>query len=106
MLRRYNSIGREGAVLKDMEKNFPEDLPSLYAIMSDEVQRRRTPEQYHILKKLFLWLAFSTRLLTLEEAGDLVMLTGQDASLSIEEEIEGKSSRYRTTHSFWQFGVK
>ncbi len=90
MLRRLNSIGREGTVMKELER-LPDDLQSLYALMLVEVQRQRTPEQFETLKKLFTWLAFSKRPLMLEEANDLMVLTGQDASFSLVEEIEGKS---------------
>lgn len=94
MLRRLNSIGREGAILNELGQRLPEDLQSLYALMLAEVQRQRTPEQYETLKKLFAWLAFSKRPLSLEEANDLIVLTGQDASFSLAEEIEGRSGRY------------
>lgn len=93
MLRRYNIIGREGAVLKDMANFCPTDLSSLYDLMLLECQGRRSTEQYQTLKKLFAWLAFSRRPLTLNEASGLVNLTGQDSSFSIEEELEGKSAR-------------
>ena len=94
MLRRLNFICREGAVLKDLDRNLPENLQSLYALMLAEVQRGKTDGQLETLKKLFSWLAFSKRPLTLEEANDLVELTQEDASLSLEEEIQGKAGRY------------
>lgn len=93
MLRRYNFIGREGAVLRDITNFHPADLFSLYDLMLSEVQERRSPEQYQALKKLFAWLTFSQRPLTLNEASAVINLTGQDTSLNIEEELEGKSSR-------------
>jgi hypothetical protein len=94
MLRRLNFIGREGAVLKDLDQNLPENLQSLYALMLAEVQRGKTAAQFETLKKLFSWLAFSKRSLTLEEANDLIELTHQDEPLSLEEEIQGKAGRY------------
>ncbi len=94
MLRRLNFIGREGAVLIDLEQSLPENLQSLYALMLAEVQHRKTPEQFETLKKLFSWLAFSKRRLTLEEANDLIRLTNQEASLILEEEIQGVAGRY------------
>ncbi|OAT07839.1 hypothetical protein, variant [Blastomyces gilchristii SLH14081] len=44
MLRRYNSIGREGMVLKDLETSFPDSLQSAYNILLTEAQQRRTSE--------------------------------------------------------------
>ena len=98
MLRRYNTIGREGSVLRDIAEYKPTDLSSLYDSMLADLQERRSPEQYQSLKKLFAWLTFSQRPLTLNEASAVVNLTGQDTSLNIEEELEGKSSRFVHTH--------
>lgn len=94
MLRRYESIGREGAVLKDMATALPESLQSLYSLMVDECRRRRTPEELDTLRHLFYWLAFSTRQLTLREVSGLIALTAEEGSFSLEEELNGKSSRY------------
>lgn len=94
MLRRLNSIGREGAVLREIENNLPEDLQSLYAVMLSECQSHRTPDQFRSLKQLFAWLAFSKRPLSLEEAKSLVLLKNQEGSFSIEDEIQGRSARY------------
>ncbi|EEH16587.1 hypothetical protein PABG_06674 [Paracoccidioides brasiliensis Pb03] len=93
MLRRYNSIGREGAVLKDLETNLPDNLQSLYNNMLAELTQRRTSEHMKIFKNLLAWLAFSKRLLTVGEVDDLTTLLGQDRSYNIIEEVEGKSSR-------------
>ena len=94
ILRRLNSIGREGAVLKEIELNLPEDLQSLYAVMLSECQRHRTPDQFKTLKRLFAWLAFSKRPLSFGEAKDLVSVMTQEGSFSIEDEIQGRSARY------------
>ncbi|KAF2014213.1 hypothetical protein BU24DRAFT_492906 [Aaosphaeria arxii CBS 175.79] len=94
MLRRLSYIGREGAVRKDLE-NMPENLHALYKLMLDECRRYRTPEQYEALKKLFAWLAFSKRSLSLAEASELVKLTikDKDDDFDVEAETIGRSAR-------------
>lgn len=92
MLRRYNLLGREGPILRDMQKHLPSDLSSLYDLILKECQESRTEEQYKALKTLFTWLAFSKRPLTLDEANALMGFTRLPASF-IDEEIGGKSAR-------------
>ncbi|KAG5292849.1 hypothetical protein I7I48_05057 [Histoplasma ohiense] len=103
MLRRFNSIGREGAVLKDLETSLPDNLQSAYDILLTEVQQRRTSEHLLIFKQLLLWLAFAKRLLTVGEVEGLVTLLDRDRSYNIIEEVEGKSSRIlRITRSIYE----
>lgn len=92
MLRRLSYIGREGAVLKDTE-DMPSGLRDLYKIMLDECRRGRSPKQYEALKRLFAWLAFSKRRLSLAEALELVAITITDEDLDLEDEIIGRSAR-------------
>jgi len=95
MLRRLSYIGREGAVLADLEKNLPDSLESLYKLMLTECQKDRTDEQYQALKKLFAWLAYSKRALTLGQASELVALTvANERVFDIEDELIGRSARY------------
>jgi hypothetical protein len=93
MLRRLSYIGRQGAVLKDLEKNLPDNLQALYQLLLDECHKGRTDVQYKALKRLFAWLAYSKRSLTLEEAGCLVQMTVPDGSFDVEDEILGRSAR-------------
>ncbi|KAF2423186.1 hypothetical protein EJ08DRAFT_701311 [Tothia fuscella] len=93
MLRRLSYIGREKAVLKDLEKHLPDSLDALYALMLSECQRDRTVEQYMALKKLFAWLAYSKRALTLGEASELVAMTASEDVFEIEDELIGRSAR-------------
>jgi hypothetical protein len=95
VLRRLNYIGRESAVLKDLEHKLPADLEAVYRLMLNECQKDRTKEQYQMLKRLFAWLAYSKRPLTLNEASQLVVLTvGEDGTFDVEEELIGRSARY------------
>ena len=94
LLRRLNSIGREGAALRYIREHLPNSLTKLYALMLAECQKRRTPEQLDTLRRLFAWLAFSKRPLTLTEASSLVsLIIGEQDLFSLDEEIEGKSAR-------------
>ncbi|EUC28300.1 hypothetical protein COCCADRAFT_30414 [Bipolaris zeicola 26-R-13] len=92
VLRRFSYIGRERAVLEELEK-MPDSLHDLYKLLLDECRHNRSDAQYQALKKLFAWLAFSKRSLSLAEASNLVQLTLSDNSFDIEEEIIGRSSR-------------
>jgi hypothetical protein len=92
MLRRFSYIGRERAVLQDLKK-LPPNLHGLYKLILEECRHNRSEAQYQALKKLFAWLAFSKRSLSLAEASCLVQLTSSDDTFDIEEEIIGRSSR-------------
>ena len=93
MVRRLSVIGREGSVLKDLEKNLPDNLEALYKLLLAECQRGRTHTQYLTLKTLFAMLAYSERPLSLDEATELVKLTDPDDTFDIEDEVIGRSAR-------------
>jgi len=105
MLRRLSYIGHEDAVLKDLEQNLPDDLQSLYQLMLTECHKGRTKAQYTALKRLFAWLAFSKRPLTLSEATALVKVTVPDGSFNFEDEIIGRSARYHTLDILFVFRI-
>jgi len=93
MLRRFSYIGRERAVMHDLDK-LPTSLHALYKLLLEECRHNRSEAQYQALKKLFAWLAFSKRSLSLAEASSLIKLTlSDDDTFDIEEEIIGRSSR-------------
>ena len=92
VLRRLNSLGREAVILKELEK-LPDSLSGLYSLLLAECQKGRGDDEFASLKRLFAWLAYSKRPLTLGEASNLVALVNEDAKLSIEEEIDGRSAR-------------
>src|SRR5271168_4492260 len=93
MLRRLNALGRESLIMKELDE-LPSDLPSLYALLLSECQKHRTVEQFIALKKLFAWLAYSKRPLTLGEATNLIGVVEGSKTFSLEEEIDGRSARY------------
>lgn len=86
-------LGRESLILKELDK-LPEDLPKLYEVLLLECQRDRSEDQLTALKKLFAWLAYSKRPLTLGEATSLIKVVPGTKSFSLEEEIDGRSARY------------
>jgi hypothetical protein len=92
MLRRLNVLGRESLILKELD-TLPDDLPKLYELLLSECQNHRSKEQFTALKKLFAWLAYSKRPLTLGEATSLIKIVPGTTSFSLEEEIDGRSAR-------------
>jgi hypothetical protein len=92
MMRRLWYIGREGAVLKDL-KIIPNNLHDLYKLLLDDCRRNRSKDEYEALKRLFAWLAFSRRSLSLAEASELVKLTITNNDFDVEDEIIGRSAR-------------
>ena len=92
MLRRLNAMGRENLIVKELEQ-LPSDLTALYALMLSDCEKNRSNEQLVTLKKLFAWLAYSKRPLTLGEAASLISVVEKQVSFSLEEEIDGRSAR-------------
>ena len=100
ILQRLSYIGRESAVIKELQTRLHEDLSILYDMMLEDCQKGRTKEQFHALKTVFIWTAYAVRPLTIKEASEVVALSIADrSSLDIEEELIGKSSRYSKTQS-------
>ncbi|KAF8860934.1 hypothetical protein BDZ45DRAFT_293513 [Acephala macrosclerotiorum] len=92
MLRRLNVLGRESLIFKELDK-LPDDLPKLYELLLSECQKDRSKEQLTALKRLFAWLAYSKRPLTLGEATSLIKVVPGGNGFSLEEEIDGRSAR-------------
>ncbi|CAG8950026.1 hypothetical protein HYFRA_00004360 [Hymenoscyphus fraxineus] len=96
ILRRLNYIGREKAVVKDLDRNLPHSLQDLYSLMLDECQSNITAEQCRIAKELFAWMAYSKRTLTREEAAQLCAISAGKEVFDVEDlvdEINGRSAR-------------
>ncbi|CAG8978789.1 hypothetical protein HYALB_00011054 [Hymenoscyphus albidus] len=96
ILRRLNYIGREKAVVKDLDRNLPHGLKDLYSLMLTECQSSITAEQCRIAKELFAWMAYSKRTLTREEAAQLCASTAGKDDFDVEDlvdEINGRSAR-------------
>ncbi|UKZ89613.1 uncharacterized protein TrAFT101_004658 [Trichoderma asperellum] len=84
-LARLDALGREGAALQLLARPLPETLQGVYEIMLNECQRRMPVARQQIALKLLHWLAFSGRVLTLDEVTSLLMYLSQDDSFSLEE---------------------
>ncbi|KAH8660269.1 hypothetical protein BX600DRAFT_499475 [Xylariales sp. PMI_506] len=85
VLKRYNALGREGAALHDLDRDFPSDINGLYDEMLEEC-RRRTPEDHrNQVTTLFLWLAYARRPFVLDEIVSLLRYTSKDPKFDLEE---------------------
>ncbi|KAL1634037.1 hypothetical protein SLS56_002629 [Neofusicoccum ribis] len=84
VLRRLNSLGREAVILKELEK-LPDSLSGLYSLLLAECQKGRGDDEFASLKRLFAWLAYSKRPLTLGEASNLVALKSMEDPPDLEK---------------------
>lgn len=91
-MRRLNSLGREGLILKELE-HLPSDIESLYETILAECAKNRNPDERELLKGLFAWLAYAKSKLRVGEANILIGLMKTEMSMSIEEELDGRLSR-------------
>jgi hypothetical protein len=85
MLVRYDNLGREGAVLKDLEKKLPSDLHEIYEHLLSECDKRTAPSRRPHVKTLLAWAAFSFRPLVLDEAVSLLKHVSQDENFELDE---------------------
>jgi hypothetical protein len=78
---------------------MPKTLLELYKLLLEECGRDRSDAQFHTLKALFAWLAFSKRPLLLSDGWEIVRFASSDpeSTLDLEGEIIGRSSRYVST---------
>lgn len=91
-MRRLNSLGREGLILKELE-NLPSDIESLYETILADCAKNRSPDERELLRSLFAWLAYAKSNLTVGEANILIDIITTELSMSIEEELDGRLSR-------------
>lgn len=85
MLRRFNSLGREAAVLRNLDKPLPADLHDLYEILVDECYKHLDSNHEDMVNRLLHWIAYSFRSLTLDEVVSLLRLWANDKEFDIEE---------------------
>lgn len=91
-MRRLNSLGREGPILKELEQ-LPKDIESLYETILAECAKNRNPDERELLRGLFAWLAYAKSKLSIGEANILIDILTTEMSMSIEEELDGRLSR-------------
>lgn len=92
MLRRLNQLGREKAILRELEK-LPASTVDLYKVLLDDCQKGRTEQDIVVLRKLFAWLAYSKEPLSLGSAIRLLRFIADDNSISIDEELDNRCAR-------------
>lgn len=92
MLLRLNQLGREAAVLRQLN-NLPSNTADLYKIILDECQKARTEEEIVVLRKFFAWLAYAPAPLQLGCATMLLGHMGGENVISIDDELEHRCSR-------------
>ncbi|KAL8388797.1 hypothetical protein RB595_008937 [Gaeumannomyces hyphopodioides] len=91
-MRRFNSLRREALILKELEQ-LPESITQLYETLIKECKKGRTPGELEVLRSLFAWLAYANNEVTIAEASKIIAIVAQENSISIEEELDGRSSR-------------
>ncbi|KAH7186033.1 uncharacterized protein B0J16DRAFT_343130 [Fusarium flagelliforme] len=84
MLHRFNSFGREAAVLRTLEKPLPADLHEIYEILVAECYKHLTPEHKPLVNRLLHWVAYKQSL-TLDEVNSLLRLWTNDNKFDIDE---------------------
>lgn len=84
-MARLDALGREGAALQVLARPLPETLQGVYELMLNECQRRMPAARQQIALKLLHWLAFSRRVLTLDEVTSLLVYLSKDDNFSLEE---------------------
>jgi hypothetical protein len=84
MLLRFNSLGREAAVLRSLEKPLPADLDELYEVLVAECYRHLIPEHKTLVNRLLHWVTHKQSL-TLDEVNSLLRLWTGDNSFDIDE---------------------
>jgi hypothetical protein len=91
VLHYFDSIGREGGVLRLLE-HLPNDLDELYAQILSDCLSRRSPAEADALKLMYAFLAFAKRPLTLNEIRTFLSLNIPDGVFHIEDEIRERSA--------------
>lgn len=86
-LVRLDNLGREGAVLKSLQKEKPEDLHGVYEILLSECQRRMPVSHQQVAASLLHWIAFAfpRKGLTLTDIQSLVKYLSQDDEFDLED---------------------
>lgn len=92
MLRRLNQLGREKAILRELER-LPSDTIDLYRMLLDDCQKGRTEQDIAVLRKFFAWLAYGRDALSIASASKLLYYIASDNNISIDEELEHRCAR-------------
>lgn len=85
MLLQLNDLGREGAVLRSLNKPLPGDLHDLYEALLTECYRQTPPNQDFLVNRLLHWVAYAFLPLTLDEVESLISTWTEGGESDIEE---------------------
>ena len=85
MLTRFDSLGRQGAVIQAVENPMPATLYELYEASLVECQRRMLPTHREIGCMLLHWITFSYTPLVLDSVLSLLRYISEDESFNLEE---------------------
>ncbi|KAK2739310.1 NACHT and TPR domain-containing protein [Colletotrichum kahawae] len=85
LLARLNTLEREGAVLRSLEKPLPPTLYQLYEVTTAECFRRTESSRRALVSKLLQWIAYSLRPINLNEGLSLLRFWSNDDDFDLEE---------------------
>lgn len=85
MLQRFDTLGREGAVLRNLDRPLPANLTSIYEGLLEECLRRTPSKHHELVSKLLHWTAWSFRPLLLDEVVSLVKFYSDGKDFDLEE---------------------
>ncbi|KAL6365743.1 hypothetical protein LRP88_00318 [Fusarium phalaenopsidis] len=84
MLLQLNDLGREGAVLRSLNKPLPGDLHDLYEALLTECYRHLASNHGFLVNRLLHWVAYAFRPLSLNEAVSLLSCWAEGGESDIE----------------------
>ena len=91
-LHHLDSIGREGPIRQALDK-LPTGMQALFPHIIAELYQDRSQEAQRAVKKLYTWLIYVKRPLSVAEANQIVSLAANDLTLKVEDEIWGRLAR-------------
>jgi len=91
-LRRLENIGREGPILKELNR-LPENSSGLYELLLRDCTKGRNDEEKVLLRKLFAWIAYSQKLIDLPLLHKVIEMSGGESGINVDEELQYRSAR-------------
>lgn len=85
LLAGLNTLEREGAVLRSLEKSLSRTLYQLYKVTTAVCFRRTESSRRELVPKLLQWIASSLRLMNLNEGLSLLRLWSNENDFDLEE---------------------
>ncbi|KAI8237195.1 NACHT and TPR domain-containing protein [Colletotrichum sp. SAR 10_96] len=85
LLARLNTLGREGAVLRSLEKPLPLTLYQLYEVTTAECFRRTESSHRALVSKLLQWILYSLRPIKLKGGLSLLRFWSNESGFDLEE---------------------